>query len=95
MQEIDPDRMQITEDMVPLTKKVRTLAKFFYNKEDAYNALEDVAKGRSLPFRRFAQESSTRWSSFYDHICSHLYNDAALNAYATYRGAGMPSKLEA
>ena len=78
LSQTDPERYQLTEDMKPLTQKARNLYKHLVACEDDYNTLMSNCEKSGIPFRRFAQESAVRWSSFHDHLCSHLANDHGL-----------------
>lgn len=87
----DPERANLIEDLKPLVSKARRLAQHYYNKNDHYNDLEVAAQG--LPFKRFPKEATTRWSSFYDHMTTQLYDDSALRAHQKVQ-KGLPPSLD-
>ena len=87
----DPDRVALTNDLKPLFAKGRALCKQYFNLEDSYNKLEELATAAGVPFKRMAKESAVRWSSVFDNVTSQLYND---EAFAVHRAkvASLPQK---
>ena len=76
--ETDPERFRITNLLEKLFTITRKLSKYFWGKEDKYNALEETAKAKLGWFQTFKQESDTRWNGSMDSLVSHLVNFEAI-----------------
>ena len=70
----DPERFKIREELTPLFKKARKILKFYIHHPDIYEDLEQLAKKKSLGFKRFERETQTRWSSMTAMLASVLLN---------------------
>ena len=60
--DLDPDRVQLTEDLTPVFKKFRAISKHYYASEASYNSLTDFAKETGMAFETFKPETETRWN---------------------------------